>query len=972
MSDADDWPRWLLGGALLALLLGAGAVPPLAGAQALPTPTPSPAVTATAAASPTPTVTGTPQATGTATVTPTGTPATRTPATRTPATGTATSTPTLVATATVTGAPGVELVISQVYGGGGNSSAPLAHDFVELYNRGSTAVSLEGLSVQYASATGTGAFGANAGQLTPLSGTLAPGRYYLIQESGGTTGTPLPQPDLEDDTPINLSAAAGKVALVRGTASLGCNGESTPCAPDALARIVDLVGYGNANFFEGSGPAPALSNTTAAMRAGNGATDTNDNRGDFSAVAPAPRSSCFPDGCPATPSPTATPTGGPSATPMATPTVVQTPEPGRRIRDLQGLTHRSPLEGATVADVPGVVTARRSNGFYLQDPLPDGDPATSEGIFVFTSSAPAVSVGDDVRASGPVAEFRPGCDPSGCAPSESAFDNLTTSQIGATGRPATVTVVSSANPTPSPVVIGAGGRVPPATVIEDDAGGDVETSGRFDPATDGIDFYESLEGMLVRVDDVEVVGPRRSTGEIPVVVQGAGLRTARGGVVIQALDFNPERIFIDDAFLTTPQVDVGDRFPGPTIGVIDYTFANYKLQALSLPEPLSGGLSRESTAAPAPDQLALATFNVENLDPGDGPARFDTLAGLIVQHLQAPDLIALEEVQDNNGPHNDATVDASQTYHTLIAAIQAAGGPAYQFRQIDPQDDQDGGEPGGNIRVGFLFRSDRGLSFVDRPGGTSTAATTVVPGPGGPQLSFSPGRIDPANLAFANSRKPLAGEFRFQGRTLFVIANHFTSKTGDDPLFGRFQPPVRQTEAQRQQQAQVVAQFTASLLAADPAAHVVVLGDLNDFEFSDTLSILKGSGLTNLIERLPPGERYTYVFDGNSQALDHILVSSSLAAAGVQYDIVHVNAEFVVNASDHDPQVARFTFPAIGTPSPQPDGQRDADPERHARRHGDASPERHAQPERRAECHADPHTSPHTCPDRRDRPAPDR
>ena len=87
-----------------------------------------------------------------------------------------------------------------------------------------------------------------------------------------------------------------------------------------------------------------------------------------------------------------------------------------------------------------------------------------------------------------------------------------------------------------------------------------------------------------------------------------------------------------------------------------------------------------------------------------------------MDNLRAPDVVALEEVQDNDGPANSAVTDASLTFQQLIAAIQAAGGPTYQFRQIDPVDDQDGGEPGGNIRVGFLYRTDRGLAFVDRPG----------------------------------------------------------------------------------------------------------------------------------------------------------------------------------------------------------------------------------------------------------------
>jgi predicted extracellular nuclease len=304
----------------------------------------------------------------------------------------------------------------------------------------------------------------------------------------------------------------------------------------------------------------------------------------------------------------------------------------------------------------------------------------------------------------------------------------------------------------------------------------------------------------------------------------------------------------------------------------------------------------------------VATFNVENLAPSDGAAKFNTLAGMIVNNLKAPDIVALEEIQDNSGATNDGTVDATTTYNTLIAAISAAGGPTYQFRQIDPVNNRDGGEPGGNIRQGFLFRTDRGLSFTAQPGGTSLAATTVISSGVDTHLSFSPGRIAPTNGAFANSRKPLAGEFVFKGHKLFVIANHFNSKGGDQPLYGRFQPPARSSETQRQKQAQIVHNFVKSILAADPDAAVVVLGDLNDFEFSDTVTTLSAGVLHDLITTLPQSERYTYVFEGNSQAIDHILLSDYLQVRPFDYDVVHVNSEFATQASDHEPQVVRLSF----------------------------------------------------------------
>lgn len=279
-------------------------------------------------------------------------------------------------------------------------------------------------------------------------------------------------------------------------------------------------------------------------------------------------------------------------------------------------------------------------------------------------------------------------------------------------------------------------------------------------------------------------------------------------------------------------------------------------------------------------------------------------------NLKSPDLVALEEIQDNNGATDNGTVACDQTMAKLTAAVTAAGGPTYAYRQINPVNDQDGGEPGGNIRQVFMFRTDRGLAFTDRSGGTSTAADSVVNNAGVPALTYSPGRIDPADSAFGSSRKPLAGEFTFHGHTVFVIANHFNSKGGDQPLFGHFQPPSRPSETQRHDQATVVKNFTDRILAVDPNAAVVVLGDLNDFEYSQTADLLTAGGsLVDLPRTLPAAERYTYVYEGNSQVLDHILLSPALAGGAYSYDVVHLNSEFADQLSDHDPQVVRLSLP---------------------------------------------------------------
>jgi predicted extracellular nuclease len=571
--------------------------------------------------------------------------------------------------------------------------------------------------------------------------------------------------------------------------------------------------------------------------------------------------------------------------------------PPARIHDIQGAAHRSPLEGHAVSSVPGIVTAKVSNGFFFEDPNPDSNSATSEGLFVFgTAAADAVLVGDAVEVAGFVTEFRPG---------GATGSNLTQTELTSP----VVAVLSGGNALPGPGLIGKGGRIPPDEIIDNDSTGDAEVSGVFDPGQDGLDFYESFESMRVQVNKAWVVGPTNDFGEIPIVgdsADRAGIMTSRGGVVVRPNDFNPERIHLDDRLMPVPDLNVGDRFRTPVVGILDYSFGNFKLDVSEPFSTVSGGLEREVAKDAGANELSVATFNVENLDPGDSDAKFAELAELIVGNLRSPDIVALEEIQDNNGPTNDGTTAAAQTLAQLIAAISTAGGPAYDYRQINPVNNADGGEPGGNIRVGFIFRTDRGLSFVDRPGGTSTAATGVVSGPDGPQLTFSPGRVDPTNPAFNASRKPLAAEFLWRGETIFAIANHFNSKGGDDPLFGRFQPPNRVTEVQRHQQAQVVNTFVDSILALDATAKVLVLGDLNDFEFSETLAILEGGVLDNLVLSVRRPERYTYVFEGNSQVLDHILASRKLYRTLAAYDVVHVNAEFADQASDHDPQVARF------------------------------------------------------------------
>ncbi|MGV9453325.1 endonuclease/exonuclease/phosphatase family protein [Streptomyces sp. NPDC003635] len=572
-----------------------------------------------------------------------------------------------------------------------------------------------------------------------------------------------------------------------------------------------------------------------------------------------------------------------------------------RIHDIQGSTRISPYAGRQVTDVTGIVTGVRtygsSRGFWIQDPNPDADAATSEGVFVFTSSTPkGVAVGDLVTVSGTVSEFVPG----GTSSGNQALTEIT--------KP-TTTVVSSGNALPAATVIDAE-SVPSAYVPEGDSAAGNSINGlTLQPSKYALDLYESLEGMNVQVSDTRVVGATDPYTELWVTVKPWEHRNRRGGTVYGSYESqNTGRLQIQSlgAVADFPKANVGDTLAGTTAGPLDYNqFGGYTLVASRLGTLESAGLERETTEKQKNGELAVATYNVENLDPSD--ATFEAHASAIVNNLQSPDIVSLEEIQDNNGAKNDGTVAADQTMQKLIDAIVAAGGPRYDWRSIDPANNTDGGEPGGNIRQAFLFNPER-VSFTDRAGGDATTSVGVTEVRGKAALTVSPGRIDPANTAFANSRKPLAGEFVFRGRTVFVIANHFNSKGGDHGLTGQYQPVPRSSETQRHQQATLVNAFVKDILDTQKNADVVTLGDINDFEFSETTKILESDGaLWSAVKSLPRSERYSYVYQGNSQVLDQILVSPSIRrGCDLEYDSVHINAEFNDQISDHDPQVLRF------------------------------------------------------------------
>ena len=574
-----------------------------------------------------------------------------------------------------------------------------------------------------------------------------------------------------------------------------------------------------------------------------------------------------------------------------TPPVVQPPLQ-LRIHDIQGAAQRSPYEGKEVEQVEGIVTmVKGKTSFYLQelDDHIDTDEGTSEGILVYRS-AHGLKVGDKVSVDGSIKEYQE------LGYADAA--DLTTTEIVASA----IRLQASNQPLPTPIILGQQGRHIPNQIASSNG------LAEYDPTQYSIDFYESLEGMRIQLNDAAIIGPY--TYEIPVTVdlQSSPLVTPAGGLVIDNNQWNAKRLLISAK--PTQTVSTGDQFAGALNGIMSYSYSNFKvLPEGALPPVIDNGLQREvSTLQSGSQQLTIASFNVENFwnNPKD-QEKTARIADDVVHHLRNPDILGLMEVQDNNGETNDGTTDASQSFGALIQDIQRAGGPTYQYASISPQDQQDGGAPGGNIRVGFLYNPARvSLPVATNGAGDSvTAATYTANG-----LNYNPVRIAPTDEAFAHSRKSLAAQFVFNGEQVIVIANHFNSKGGDQALYGSIQPPVRSSEIQRAKQASLLNQFVKQTLAQNSQANIVLLGDFNDFQFSNTLHVLKGKELTNLVDTLPANERYSYVYEGNSQTLDHILMTSPLANRA-QLDIVHINSDFMEadgRVSDHDPLLARIDF----------------------------------------------------------------
>lgn len=575
-----------------------------------------------------------------------------------------------------------------------------------------------------------------------------------------------------------------------------------------------------------------------------------------------------------------------------------------RIHDIQGESHQTPFANQTAQEVEGIVTymfkVKGAQYFTIQTPdeKVDQNPHTSEGILVYAGSTGYdVKVGDKVAVTGTVSEY--------------VYDgyagDLTTTQINARNdRGGQVSILSRGNKLPEAFSIDEASFHP--SVIDNDS------FSVFDPQEDAIDFWESIEGMRVSVTNVKSVAPQ-GYGDLVTVLQSADTDTQNGGLILTQQDTNPERIqFRLEPNATEARsfnVKTGDTFNGTITGVVGNSYTNYKIHAdLSDVQAIheAGNSQQETTTIQfAEDKLTVASYNLENFSNNRSETsdeKANRLAEAIGNGMNTPDIVGLTEVQDNNGTTNDGTVSAAESYQRLIDLIETKTGVKYAYANIDPENNQDGGAPGGNIRVGFLYNPAR-VGMEGTPG-KANEATAYENG----TLTLNPGRIDPRNEAFANSRKPVAAQFSFKGESVIVIANHWNSKSGDTGLFGNTQPVVLGSEVQRKKIARVVADFITDIKMKNENANIVALGDFNDFQFSSPLGILEAAGMHNKIKDLPSGDQYTYIYQGNSQVLDHILVTSNLALQ-TDIDILHVNADFTEasgRASDHDPLMIQIDF----------------------------------------------------------------
>lgn len=881
--------------------------------------------------------------------------------------------------------PSASVVISQIYGGGGNSGAPFRNDFVELFNRSTSAVDLTGWSLQYTSAAGS-SWGS---QKTGLSGILEPGRYLLVQmASGGATGNPLPAADIAGST--NLSATAGKLALVNGGASL----PAVACPSDA--SIVDLVGYGStANCFEGATAAPAPSNTSAVIRAGQGCTDTDGNGTDLMLGTPAPRNSAtaaatcagatlanisvqatdpiaaesgrdsgsltitrsgdlttdltvnytlggsasaadyapllggsvvLPAGESAvvvsvTPIDDSDPEGpetlvltltpgsgyGLGASTSATITLIDDDLPACTTPDtpigvVQGAGSTSPLVGQTVT-VQGVVigdyeypgTGSSSDylrGFYLENTAAesDGDPTTSDGIFIFNGNRNSVQLGQVIQVTGTVSEW--------------GFNSAGGTQTQIT---------------------------PTANGIEQCGG----TAG-IDPVDLFLPFAdpaapERHEGMLVHFPQRLMVTEHYQLGRFGQVLLSSGDRLLQPTQVVapgaeaaarQAQNDLDQIMLDDDLQLQNPDpikfgrgaaplsatntLRGGDTLTGVT-GVLTETDATAAANVSATADPVIYRLR------PVGDLSDLSDPSLPDFQPGnprpEGPPQLGGRLKVVGMNVLNYFLTLDVGTRANCGPSGhkqecrgaETALELQRQRTKLLAALLKLDADIFALAELENSETADG------VPVEVVRDLCDHLNAATAEGtyryldtgiiGTDTIRVGML---------YKPAKVTPIGPFQVDSdpvhnRPPLAQLFEENATSarFKLVMNHFKSKgscpaPGDADFAGNDDSGDGQGcwNRKRTEQAQRILAFAP--LAPDSDSFdpdVLVLGDLNAYAKEDPIERFLEAGYTDLNRHTGGKPGYSYVFDGQWGTLDYALASPSLVSQISAAADYHINAD---------------------------------------------------------------------------------
>jgi predicted extracellular nuclease len=877
------------------------------------------------------------------------------------------------------------IVVSQIYGGGGNTGATYTNDFIELFNRGSIAVDLTGWSVQYASSTGS------SWQVTTItSGVVQPGHYFLVQEAPGTGGTQsLPTPNVSGTIP--MSSSTGKVLVARDALA-----RSGTCPNDA--GIVDLVGYGSANCFEGASGTAALTNTTAALRAAGGCTDTDDNAADFAIGAPTPRNgTTAPQSCAdAAPAVTVTsPASGalnvslgsmisvtfsepvnvaggaitvecPASSVVASngalanvTNVVLTPAsnlpastacqikvaaagvsdvdtndpPDHLTHDfsaafttsgsapcttaatpigsIQGrgltaaLSGTQTVKGVVVGDYeyPGTgSTSDYLRGFFVQNPpgSDDGDPLTSDAIFVYDATVDVVSVGQVVEVTGTVQEY--GFNSVGGTQTE-----LTSPTIEPCGITGTITPVTVSLPLTSPddleryegMLVTFPQKLYVTEHFELERFGALTLSGnaRLPQPTNIVApgapaLAQQAENDLDRIeldDESQAQDPdpiRFGRGGLPL----SASNTLRGGDSVQGLTGVLMQTDATTASNVTSDTDPVLYRVRP-FNALNATTPNF------LPEN-----PRPSVPPALPGNLKVAGMNLLNffntfgtgactLGVGgaatdcrgaDNATEFTRQAQKTVAAAvgTGADVLVVSELENDGYGANSAIQDLA----TRLNAASGAG--TWAYIDADARTGQINALGVDAIKVAMFYKPARVT-----PVGTTAVANTGAFG----LYTISDGApIQRSRPALAQAFEEATGG---HGRVV-LVGNHLKSKgsgcddnvspVGPDPDAGDGQGNCNLTRTAGAEQ-------LASWLTGDPTRtgekRVLILGDLNAYAMEDPIQTLVSAGYTDLIDARIGLAAYSYVFDGQWGYLDHALAAPSLVSQVAGIAEWHINAD---------------------------------------------------------------------------------